>query len=109
MVESHSSGILFYKKLKKLERYDVNTLYSAPLRFIRQECVHSSFNIQYQSTWVDPLPSLSEIELRRSVRGLFPSSYGTFRWPGTYKIFFLEISIKVCGAATSKINQTKQY
>ena len=52
--------------------------------------------------------SLVEIELGRSVRGLFLSTYGTFRWPGTYKIFLLEISIKVRGTATSKKTKNKQ-
>ena len=42
--------------------------------------VRSSFNIQYQSTGIGSLSSLDEIELKRSVRGLFLSTYGTFRW-----------------------------
>ena len=78
------------------------------LRFCRVEWYCSLASFQYQSTGVDSSPSLGKIELMRSVRGLFLSTYGTFRWPGTYKIFLLEISIKVRGTATSKKTKNKQ-
>ena len=60
--------------------YDVFTLYYDQLRFVQTGMVCSSFNIQYQSTGVDSLPSLDEFGLERSIRGFFLSTYGTFRW-----------------------------
>ena len=77
-VETDPRGILFYWKSKKLERYDVNTLYFAPLRFSRKGMVRSSFNIQYQSTGIGSLSLLVEIEPRRSIRGVFSCNIDTF-------------------------------
>ena len=76
MLETHPSGILSYWKIKKLQQYDVIFIFCSTAIFL----VCSSFNIQYQSTGIGSMPSLSEIELKRSVRGLFLSTYGTFRW-----------------------------
>ena len=79
-VESHRSGILFYWKLKKLERYEVDSLYFAPLQFPRLKWSCSSFNIQYQSTGVGSLPSTDEIELIQIVWGVFSRKHDTFWW-----------------------------
>ena len=66
---------IFYQKLKKLERYDVHTLYFAPLQFSRKGMVCNSINIQYSSTGIGSLLSLSEIDLIWTIWGLF--SYST--------------------------------
>ena len=55
--------------------------------------VHSSFNIQYQSTGIGPLPSLSEIELRRSIRGLFLSTFVALSDGCACKKYVLQIPI----------------
>ena len=49
-VESHQSGLFLYWNLKKLQQYDVNMLYFAPLWFSRQEWAvsPSTFNIKAQ-------------------------------------------------------------
>ena len=67
------------------------------------EMVRSSFNIQYQSTGVGPLPSLSEIELRRSIQVVCLRQYGTFRWTHLVKIFSFGNIDTVTGTCTSKI------
>ena len=69
--------------------------------------VCSSFNIQYQSTGVGSLPSLSEIELRRTVRGLF--SYSITLSDGRACIkYVIGNSDKISGASNmSKIMENK--
>ena len=79
--ESHANGLLVCT-IRDIYFFDFDQL-----QFFRQErSVCSSFSIQYQSTEVGSLPSLSEIELRRSVRGLFLSTYGTFH--GRERLYF---------------------
>ena len=108
-VETRRNGILFYWKSKKLEQYNGTILYFAPLQFARKGMVRGSFNIEYQSTRAGSLPSLVKIEVRRSVRGLFLSTYGTFPMAVLVKNILLRILIKVRGACTRNINQMKQY
>ena len=69
--------------------------------------VCSSFNIQYQSTGVGSLPSLSEIELRRTVQGLF--SYSMALSDGRVCIKYdIGNSDKISGASNmSKIMENK--
>ena len=47
-VETGTTGLVISAFEEELQRYDVNTLYSAPLRFIRQEwsVAPSIFNIK---------------------------------------------------------------
>ena len=59
--------------------------------------VCSSFNIQYKSTWVGSLSLLDEIESIQSLRCLFLSPYGTFRWTCLsiiFSFFFLNVNKK---------------
>ena len=106
VIESHQSGILFYWELKKLQW----CLYFAPPLIFKTGMVRSSFNIWYQSTGNGSLPSLSEIELRQSIWGVFLFNKGSFRWPFVKNIL-LEISGKTLRyyTCTSKINQIQQY
>ena len=71
--------------------------------------VCNSVNIElYQSMGIDSLPSLGEIELIQIIQGLFSYSMALSD-DGRARIkYFLEISIKVYGAATSKIITNKQ-
>ena len=59
--------------------------------------VCSSFNIQYKSTRIGSLSLLDEIESIRSLRCLFLSLYGTFRWTCLsiiFSFFFLNVEKK---------------
>ena len=71
--------------------------------------VRSSLNIQYQSTGVGSLPSLSEIELIRTVRGLF-SYRMTLSNGRACKKYILQIPIQVTGVCEekNKLNATKR-
>ena len=82
----------------EVEYYSIGNLKSYSKYFVfcstaiyQTGTVCGSFNIQYQSTGVGSLPSLSEIELRRSIRGWGLSTCGTFRWTCLLKIFFENI------------------
>ena len=68
----------------------------------------SSINIQYQSTGVGSLPSLSKIDQRGSIHTrLIYKFLWHFLIDVLVKHIFLEISIKVRGAVTSKIIMNK--
>ena len=66
--------------------------------------VRSSFSIQYQSTGIGSLPILSEIGPRQLVRGVALYNIGPRHFPidVLVKNIFMEISIKLRGACTSK-------
>ena len=99
--------ILFNLVPKELQQYKVNILVFIHFDFIFSLLVCGFFNIQYQRTGISPLSSFNEIELRQSIRGLFPSIYvyGTFLWKFSNIIFFQNLIIKLEQFTRRKINR----